>query len=161
MLQRKGDIFKLAVGNTARVLCITTNGSLRQDGLAVMGAGVAQQANQLLSQPGGQRNLQRILGNQIHDHGNHVHDLFDWYSFSSYRVVSFPVKHRWHEPASKLLIERSLDELATLVAAKFAGYQIYLPRPGCGNGQLRWHDVFPLCARLDDHYTIVCRENEV
>ena len=46
MLELKGkyDIFILTQGNTEGV-CVTTNGIVKQDGKAVMGAGIAKQAN--------------------------------------------------------------------------------------------------------------------
>ena len=48
MLELKGkyDIFTLPQSNTEGV-CVTTNGIIKSDGRAVMGAGIAKQANAL------------------------------------------------------------------------------------------------------------------
>ncbi len=36
--------------------------------------------------------------------------------------------------------------------------KVYLVRPGCGNGQLKWEDVKPLIAPiLDDRFIVVER----
>jgi hypothetical protein len=39
------------------------------------------------------------------------------------------------------LIERSARELLKLIEVKKIKEAIYLPRPGCGNGRLKWEDV--------------------
>ena len=36
--------------------------------------------------------------------------------------------------------------------------KVYMARPGCGNGQLKWEDVKPLIAPiLDDRFIVVER----
>ena len=130
-------------------VAITTNGFVKKNGEAVMGRGVAREAAQCFEW------LQAQLGDRIRDAGNHVH------KFSTIRLFTFPVKHHWHDPADPDLIVRSAKELAAWIRDPGAGPstpRVYLVRPGCGNGQLRWEDVKPLIAPIfDDRVVIVER----
>lgn len=128
---------------------ITTNGSVRRDGKAVMGRGVAKQAADTM--PG----LQRAIGTALLD-PSHVGQVL---IFSTWRIVSIPVKHHWAEQADIFLIERSLSQLAH----RCIGWEIphlVLPRPGCGNGGLDWErDGVRILTHqyLDGRFTIVER----
>ncbi|KKK91461.1 hypothetical protein LCGC14_2712760 [marine sediment metagenome] len=110
---------------------ITTNGTIRSDGWAVMGRGCAHEAATRF------QHLQRRLGRRIRLRGNIVH------TFGQYRLMTFPVKYHWHEEADLDLIRHSCEQLRglcyTLKMAKVA-----MPRPGCGNGRLDWDDVRPV-----------------
>ncbi len=131
---------------TLGAICITTNGDLNARQHAIMGRGVARQAKQLFPQ------VPRILGNRILNTGNHVALILDTTEIG---LISFPVKHHWHEVADLDLIRQSTYELLGL-NARHCFPQIYLPRPGCGNGGLDWKDVQPVLAPLlDDRFTIV------
>lgn len=122
---------------------ITTNGSLKKDGHAVMGRGVALEA--AIKFP----NLAKDLGDRIAASGNRVH------SISHRRLFAFPVKTEWNMGASLALIERSAAQLALLVHALKLS-QVYMVRPGCGNGGLTWGDVKPILNRhLDARYYVV------
>lgn len=74
---------------------------------------------------------------------------------------SFPVKHNWYEHADLKLIERSAKELVDTIDDIFLDPDdrpptIYLPRPGCGNGRLKWEDVKPVIEPyLDDRFVVV------
>lgn len=146
---------------------ITTNGSVNSRGECVMGRGCALEAKEMF--PG----LALELGRRVRSRsiGNHL-KLFDRmicreddspYNGRSYRLISFPVKHRWYERADLKLIERSAGELVALVddadwLTKNSNAQIVLPRPGCGNGHLRWSDVRPVIEPLfDDRFLVVHR----
>ena len=39
------------------------------------------------------------------------------------------------------LIQRSARELLKIIEVKKIKEAVYLPRPGCGNGRLKWEDV--------------------
>ena len=123
---------KVVTGNVwtyqADVICIPTNGFIKGNGKAVMGRGVARQALERI--PG----LDYLLGLHLKETGNHVIQLQD-------SLWTFPVKHKWNEYADPMLIRRSAQELADLQDPNL----IYvLPRPGCGNGQLKWNRVAPI-----------------
>lgn len=126
---------------------ITTNGYVKTNGEAVMGRGCAREARDRY--PG----IAARLGRAIARSGNHVHGIdHDLYLGP---ILSFPVKHRWDEPADPELIVRSAYE----AVAAFDRYGVdtaLLPRPGCGNGRLSWSQIEPLIAPiLDDRFTVV------
>jgi hypothetical protein len=122
---------------------ITTNGSLRADGLAVMGRGVAREAAQTIP------NLALELGQRIRSDGNRVH------VFSHRRLFTLPVKVAWDMGANLVLIEQGAVQLARLVHAMGLG-QVYMVRPGCGNGGLSWDAVRPVLNRhLDSRFNVV------
>lgn len=135
MKEIKSDIFATVDPNNAYrtiYICIPTNGVVKRDGNAVMGAGVAKQAY------GRCLLLPRRLGKALRTYGNHVLTLG---LFRNYQFwMAFPVKHHWKEKADLKLIERSCIELASL--ARNDPTSLYLlPRPGCGHGGLDWAEV--------------------
>jgi len=127
------------------IVAITTNGFLKKDGSCVMGRGCARQAALRFGW------LPRKLGAAISKHGNHV------FHFPEYRLITFPVKHVWWEPADLKLIERSARELLGIIAEAKIGEPVYLPRPGCGNGKLKWEDVKKILSPIlkSDQFHIV------
>lgn len=137
MLEAKGNLWTYE----AAFRCITTNGTVKKNGEAVMGRGCALEAAQ--DRP----NLPKILGCKLDLTGNHVY----WLDADIY---SFPVKHHWRESASLDLIEQSAYELDAIINSNFT---VVLPRPGCGNGRLDWEiNVKPLIAPiLDDRFTVI------
>jgi len=137
VIEVSGDIWS----HPARWKVITTNGSVRKDGLAVMGRGVAFQAKSRYP------NLPLALGRAIQLYGNIVQIFPAWY------VIALPVKHAWHQRADIELIERGCRELATNLDATTTAAMV---RPGCGNGQLQWEQVKPVIEPLlDDRFFIV------
>lgn len=121
---------------------ITTNGFVKKNGECVMGRGCAAEAKK--KYPG----LAQELGDQINRWGNHV-----WINRER-QLITLPVKHNWYEKASLPLIEQSVAEMAPHIW--FYGDKIYvMPRPGCGNGQLKWEDVKPLLMGLPDNVKVI------
>lgn len=130
-------------------ICITTNGSIRKDGCAVMGRGVALQAAQKLPE------LQYKLGQFLLEWGNHV------FTFPEWRIVTFPVKHKWNDQRADLnLIRRSTGELIGKWIHNIHPNPIYLPRPGCGNGNLSWIQVQPMLNQILGRDFIVVNYDE-
>jgi hypothetical protein len=132
--------------------CITTNGFVKLTGECVMGKGVAFQAKYRFP------NLPMELGARIKEDGNHV------FTFSSYRLITFPVKHKWWELADLDLIKRSAEELYDYLDAAGSIKRVYLPRPGCGNGMLTWKLVKPVLESVwqphADKFEIMVINNE-
>lgn len=138
--------------------CITTNGTVKANGRAVMGRGCAKQACERYFA------LQLALGSLLRTHGNHVQILAAppvptpellLSKIEPAVLVSFPVKHQWQERADLTLIRQSAYELVVL-ADKEGWATVVLPRPGCGNGQRKWHEVRPILQPvLDDRFTVV------
>lgn len=127
-------------------LCITTNGTVKNNGSAVMGRGCAKEAVELY--PG----IQRNLGKRITKYGNNVQKLVH---SDTTEIWSFPVKHEWYEQADIDLIRRSCKQL-TKIADEKGWKLILIPRPGCGNGKLKYKDVEPILQEeLDNRFYIV------
>lgn len=152
MIEEYGNIWDIE----ADVKCITTNGVVKKNGEAVMGAGVAKQAKLLYPE------LPKVLGDILNVVGNHVAPI---YRTPEYWLFTFPVKNDWKEKAKYTLINRSAKELRIMIddidmLRSSKGIdpieRIVLPRPGCGNGQLPWPDVRSIIEPyFDDRFIIV------
>lgn len=147
------DIFTLPSSETeTNVVCVTTNGIIKKDGCAVMGAGIAKTANKRFQ-------VDAKLAEHLRTHGNTVCDLGEYkFKQSRFHLVSFPTKEDWKDNSLPWLIEQSAKQLVDLVNAH--GYQhVFLTPPGCGLGGLQWEsDVKPILEPLfDDRFTIVFR----
>lgn len=127
-------------------ICITTNGSVKKDGTAVMGRGVAQVARDQFV------GLDARLGYELKKKGNRVFSM-GWQG--KYFMLTFPTKHNWNEVSDIELIKESCTQL--MEAMDILGLEeVYLPRPGCGDGGLDWEDVKPeIEPLLDDRVTVV------
>lgn len=147
MKEEVGNLWDHA--DAGRWVCITTNGEVTKAGTAVMGRGTALQAKRRWPA------LPGALGDAIRrTDGRRLHIFQDW------RLVAFPVKRHWADPADLELIKDSAFALAMLVTvgAFDIAPPVYLPRPGCGNGQLAWADVRPVIARiLPDEVIVIDR----
>jgi len=150
MKEITGDLFDYY--KQGEWIAITTNGTVRRDGMLVMGRGVAREAAKKI--PG----LQQDLGAIVLRSGSHVWPML------RYRVFSYPVKWRWKERADPRLIKWSADELVGKLDAvnkvrnsELARVErVYMVRPGCGNGGLRWSVVRQIIEPiLDDRFVIV------
>jgi len=128
--------------------CITTNGFVKKNGECVMGRGCAKEARDKF--PG----FSKELGTRIKNEGNHV------FVFNDQKLFTFPVKHNWWEIAGLDLIKRSVTELGWYVGAGNPKDTFLMPRPGCGNGGLKWEDVKPLLQDLPDNVLVISFEGE-
>jgi hypothetical protein len=145
MREVKGNAWQLFKDYNA--LCITTNGFIKANGDAVMGAGIAKEARSYF--PG----IEKTLGGLMLKHGNRVMKLGE--VNGEKLILSFPVKHNWFEEADIYLIKESCKQLVEF-ADKFKLSSVLIPRPGCGNGKLKWVDVKPqIEPLLDDRFHIV------
>jgi hypothetical protein len=132
----------------ADVRVITTNGFVKTNGECVMGRGCALEAKNQWP------DIAKKLGDEIKESGNHVALLRS----NDPVLFSFPVKHKWFEKADIELIRQSAIDLRKLT--KCMG-TVVLPRPGCGNGQLRWEDVKPVLEPiLDDRFHVITFNKE-
>ena len=149
MREVEGDIWNFH--KKGHWIVIPTNGTVKKDGSAVMGRGVALQAKQR------NPNHPFELGRRIRRYGLHVYPM-------SYRAIAFPVKYKWQENASLDLIQRSCIELVYFMDCETlmdVTPPIYMVRPGCGNGRLNWKDVKPFLEKyLDDRFIVVERRSE-
>lgn len=146
MKEIKGNLWEIEADFT----CITTNGDIRKDGKAVMGRGCALEAATKW------KDVPELLGARLKNGKISVTYLGRYRdNDKSYRLVAFPVKYHWKEPADIELIKKSAEELVVLLSGLNFG-KVVLPRPGCGNGKLKWTDVKPVLETiLDDRFMIV------
>ena len=165
MKEVKGNIFELMNDATVDSICITTNGIVKSDGTAVMGAGIALEA--VKRWPNVASNLGRAInasGNFpfvmgiLDKDGSYVNPSRKLISARSYRCLiwSFPTKHNWQDKSDIELIKNSCRMLYD--RTKELGLKnILLPAPGTLNGKLDWEtEVKPVITNLlDDRFTIV------
>lgn len=150
----KYDIFDLPQKGEA--VCVTTNGVVKSNGQAVMGAGIAKQADQLF-------NLSTQLGKYLNQYGNRA---FNMGVFQANRIgccvnffiLTLPTKHDWRNGSDINLIIQSCNQLVEM-CNKFGINKCYLTPPGCGCGKLNWLEVKPIIAQiLDNRFVVVVRD---
>lgn len=147
------NLFLLPRRNAQDACLVTTNGMVRKDGKAVMGAGIAKYCRDTF------QGVDAMLGSLLKKAGNHVHDLGLYYvpgAETMFRLFSFPTKQDWKEASRPELIRQSCKEMMAK-ADEYDLSAIYLPCPGCSNGKLDyWNVVRPILQQeLDDRF-VVC-----
>lgn len=140
MKETKGNLFDFDV------IVIPTNGIVKTDYKLVMGKGVALKAKQLYP------DIDLVLGSEVKYYGNKCYLITNY----DKTIISFPTKHHYKNKSDLVLIEKGLSELVT-IANDNNLLEIYLPKLGCGNGELDYlTEVKPLLERyLDDRFTVV------
>lgn len=147
--------FNSISGDGTEAICVTTNGMVRKNGKAVMGAGVAKFVRDTFP------DIDEKLGRFISQYGNRTFNLgTQEYEGKRFRLISFPTKNDWKDKSDLNLIEKSANELVSL-SYKFDLKNIYLPVPGCSNGQLEWRDVSKRLTSLDDRFTITSLDKKI
>lgn len=121
-----GDIWALAEEEDAWVV-IPTNTTIRQDGRAVMGAGLAKDA------------VERYP--DLHENlANHIKISKD--SLYIYKpIICMPTKRNWRGKSRLEWVEKGcfeLVELARVLSSVGNDQSILLPQLGCGLGGLNW-----------------------
>lgn len=143
-------------------IVITTNGFVKKNGEAVMGKGIALEATQRYP------SFPKLLGEHLQQYGNIV-GLFEFWDFETgpklANIFTMPVKPEygpmgrpgWQAKADIHLILFSLGMLVRLADEKNSQFRkILMPRPGCGNGGLKWEFVKPVIEPyLDDRFTVM------
>lgn len=134
MVELSGDLWSFH--KEGKWVVITTNGTIKSNGACVMGRGTALEAAKRYP------NLPFLLGEKLKKKGLKVH------CFSMVKLIAFPVKHQWPQKADIELIKKSCIELKEIcnIIDSMEGKvtDIYMPRPGCGNGGLSWKIVKPV-----------------
>ena len=132
-------------------LCVTTNGEIKANGQAVMGAGMSKAFTLIYPQ------LPVILGQRLSGSGNQVHYLL---TDGNVHILSFPTKHHWRDSSDLALIENSARTLAELAILK-PYCTFILTRPGSGLGCLSWSTVRNLIATiLPNNCWVIDRSSE-
>jgi len=126
-------------------IAITTNNVVKTNGEAVMGKGVALEAANKFP------TLAQELGRYLRLLGDNIP-----YIFPHFNLITFPTKHHYREDSSLELIKSSTEFLIKWLKGHPEIKTIYMPRPGCGNGNLHWADVKALLEpSLDDRFIVV------
>lgn len=152
-IEYNGNIFMLPKINERAACLVTTNGIVKQNGCAVMGAGIAKYCRDKFA------GVDRELGIKISASGNHVYRLgyqSEPDSNGIFLLYSFPTKDDWKEDSKLELIRQSCREMMKKVKDDYLDV-VYMPCPGCSNGKLDyWKDVRPiLINELNDKF-VVC-----
>jgi len=169
VIERQGDIWD------GRTVVITTNGFVKTNGQCVMGRGCAKEATQRYPR------IAYTLGQAIKRYGNRV--IYLGKQLDGKHLISFPVKpdkvinngnnvvrHMaakfrlgdtvpgWAARADIDIIRKSTIELRMMID-KFGITEVYMPRPGCGAGELDWRrEVKPILEPILDDRFIVCHK---
>lgn len=147
----KGNFWTEAYSNKYDAICVTTNGIVMNNGLAVMGAGIAKQFKDRF------KNIDSLLGNYLNEYGNRCFILGKDLSYKEkdIYVISFPTKHDWKNKSDIALIEKSAQQLIE-IKNKYNLNKILLTPPGCGNGGLTTEEVYPILNKYfnEDFYII-------
>lgn len=150
-LHTKTNIFDLPHANHTAV-CVTTNGIVKRNGCAVMGKGIAKEADDRF-------HVSAQLGMKLNACGNHVYDLGVVHNAQqAYRLVSFPTKNDWRDNSTIKRITQSAYELIAY-CIEHEIETCYLPPAGCGCGGLDWDNVVsPILSQiLNDRFITVIR----
>lgn len=171
MIERYRDMWTWV--DKCDAFCITTNGFRKRSNRAVMGRGIAREANKRFA------DLDLAVGEAIEMYGNVPVPITGFHP-----LVTFPVKPEqvivdrharniisrmrrqfspghiapgWAAKADLDLIARSAAELRAM-ADRRKWQRVFVPRPGCGNGELSWSQVKPILAQhFDDRFEVFCR----
>lgn len=152
------DVFDIVRSHD--LLCIPTNGTVQNNGDAVMGKGFALEATKHFV------SLASILGQLIRENGN-ICQYIGRFPMNGNRnlyidVMSFPTKEDWRNKSNPSLIKKSCMELNEFVQKNLEGVsKIYLPAPGCGAGGLEWKEVESILEEhlIEDRYRIIATTN--
>ena len=147
MIESNEDLFSM-IQNPMHRICITTNGSFKRNGDAVMGKGCAFQASKMFP------NLAARYGEMLRNEGliNTCIGLVN--PLNRERMIKLymlPVKRQWWEHANARMV---MDAIAYLnvKASGWPEITYHAPRIGCGAGQLNWEDdIRPLMMGLPDN----------
>lgn len=132
-------------------VCITTNGCIKKDGRAVMGKGIAKEANTRYQ-------LDAELAKHLKQLVNIPHVFLQKGEHNCF-LISFPTKEHWRDKSIPALILQSARQLVRLCDEQEIK-RCYLTPPGCGCGGLDWSfEVAPILKDiLDDRFVIVFQQ---
>lgn len=138
----------------AEAVCVTTNGMIKNNGHAVMGAGIAKEADTRFHLAKRLADYLTKYGNRTFYMGVYNHEL----TGTPFAIITFPTKHNWRDKSDLELIRQSAENLDKICNNRGIT-KCYLPPVGCGYGGLDWNSqVKPILEPLlDDRFIIVFR----
>ena len=127
-------------------IVVTTNAEIRKDGKAVMGKGIAYQAAQKFP------DLPLKLAKHVQNFGN---ILKIW---PEYGIITYPTKWYWGDDSDLILIKNGAIKL--IHSPELYGSNIYLPRLGCGCGNLHWEEVKTILEKIlvEDRFIVISND---
>jgi hypothetical protein len=147
MREIQGNIWDYHTGYIPVV--ITTNCDINSQGNAIMGKGIALEAKKKFPK------LPLFLA-------QHIKRFYDKVKFfPEYNIFCLPTKEHYWENSNLLLIEEGILNLRSIVNwynefSESMMKKVYLPRLGCGCGNLKWENVKPLIETyLDDRFIVI------
>lgn len=149
MLSFRGDVLQNL--DSFDAVCILTNGVVKNNGAAVMGAGIAKQFRFMFN------GIEFVVGSCIKKNGNRVQPIGKFTTSSGNQLIflSFPTKHVWWEKSDIELIQESCVQLMRAIDY-YNLKKVALPKPGCGNGRLDWDEVSSAIEPLLDDKVYIC-----
>lgn len=130
----------------ADIVCVTTNGIVKNNGELVMGGGCAKSFKDRIP------NLPTILGEKVKLKGN---ICLVAGSIENTYIVSFPTKHHYKDNSDLDLIIQSAKRIVQ-IADYYKAQKIYIPSPGTGLGNLPKEVVYKaLESILDDRFVLI------
>lgn len=117
-------------------LVVPTNQTVRKDGNAVMGAGLAFQAAQKFP------DIPARYGKSLQAKSYRM-------AFNDHRLLLVPTKIDWRQSSSTRLVSEGAQGIAKWAIAH-PTEKIVVPALGCGKGGLSWEVVKPILLKLLD-----------
>jgi hypothetical protein len=150
---RKNSFLEACRYFSPEAVCVTTNGVLKNNGALVMGAGVAKEFRDTFS------GIDFKLGELVRNCGNNPYVIPAEDVCASFDIISFPTKNNWADPSDMDLIISSARKIVAICDENNYEGLIVLPAAGCGNGGLKWDDVFQnLKDILDDRFMVILKD---
>lgn len=140
MIEQVGNVWRYY--QNWQWIAITTNSIVKANGKAVMGAGIAKQATLLVP------HIAQSLGASLQKYGSTVREIHS-------RILAFPTKKEWWKDSCIELIQLSAHQLQDFLNYNKDIEKVYMPRPGCGSGNLSWADVQPVLQKILDDRVII------
>jgi len=152
-----------------KIVCVTTNGYVTKTGYGVMGRGNAKEMASMVL------NLPKFLGSFIVKNGYITGFIYqNIISFptkpkiGTYKNVLSSLKNKFDEDSINIpgfwcksdlnIIETSLNQLNNLIIKENLK-EVFLPLPGCQNGELKFEDVKPILEKARPEIKLINFKN--
>jgi hypothetical protein len=138
-------------GQAGPFIVIPTNTTVKSNGNAVMGRGIAAQAANRFD------GIKKAYGSAL----KNKKTINGFYVFIKHRIITIAVKYNWKDDADIDLIDSQL-ELLKKSSSKMNYGTVLVPMLGCGFGRLPYEQVLPLLLKHSfDNMLIVVPPNQL
>ena len=129
-----GDLWNFHNKDESKYIVVPSNTTVRKDGSAVMGRGIAAQAAKKFQK------LPRAYGTRLRKQKT----IDGFFVFKKRAIIMLPVKHDWKDNANVELIKDGLDLLSQVLNVDKSIKSVGIPMLGCGFGGLAYEFVLPM-----------------